>query len=177
MVFLAFFFLPDILSTSSKPFWEPGRKIFVELKGGVLFIYFILVLPSLRFVLSFNWFGCSCISNLPSHSTVALKMNHAIFLLQRCFITFAASEVLVIFILINCIFVIYNDKLFHVTRIVFFFSHFFKSMLGYLSFSCLSPSPVARGLRPANGILQRPWTLQHSRMQWSRFIWIMLVIW
>lgn len=36
---------------------------------------------------------------------------------------------------------------------------------------------MVRGLRPANGILQRHWTLQHSRMQWSRFIWIMLVIW
>lgn len=36
---------------------------------------------------------------------------------------------------------------------------------------------VVRGLRPANGILLLHWTLQHSRMQWSRFIWIMLVIW
>jgi hypothetical protein len=36
---------------------------------------------------------------------------------------------------------------------------------------------VARGLRPANGTLRRLWTLQHLRMQWSRFTWIMLVIW
>lgn len=58
-------------------------------------------------------------------------------------------------------------------------------MFYIINMKCLSPvyglfSPicsVARGLRPANGILQRRWTLQLSRMQWSRFIWIMLVIW
>lgn len=36
---------------------------------------------------------------------------------------------------------------------------------------------VVRGLGPANGILLLHWTLQHLRMQWSRFILIMLVIW
>ena len=36
---------------------------------------------------------------------------------------------------------------------------------------------VARGLRPANGISLHHWTLQHLLMQWSRYTWIMLVIW
>lgn len=52
---------------------------------------------------------------------------------------------------------------------------FYPELLAYGSY--FSIVAVVRGLRPANGILLLLWTLQHLRMQWSRFIWIMLVIW
>lgn len=48
---------------------------------------------------------------------------------------------------------------------------------GVFFYDILFVRAVVRGLRPANGILQLHWTLQHLRMQWSRFILIMLVIW
>lgn len=49
--------------------------------------------------------------------------------------------------------------------------------LSYLPSPLLFDLAVARGLRPANGILRYRWTLRLFLMQWSRSIWIMLVIW
>ncbi|MBA0853413.1 hypothetical protein Goshw_017178, partial [Gossypium schwendimanii] len=54
------------------------------------------------------------------------------------------------------------------------FNRLLKSFVFKFHFICCA---VVRGLRPANGILLRLWTLQHLLMQLSRSIWIMLVIW